>query len=397
MSDRGPQCDAGAPGVAAAAGARLRVLQVAKLYPPEIGGVERVVQVIAEGLQQRVAGEVLAGQIRGRGRIDWLNGVRVHRVGSVGRLLSMPLAGTLPWHVRSRSRQVDLVHFHSPFPLGELSAFLLDRAMPTVATWHSDIVRQWLVRPAYRKLMRRFLDRVDRVMVTSPMAAQGSALLRAVPDKCRVVPLGVDVRRFELNDARRRRAHEIRRHFGEPLVLFVGRLVYYKGLEYLVTAMREVPASLLLVGSGDLRTALDRQARREGVANRVHFVDSASDEDVVAYLHACDVFVLPSAHESEGFGLVQVEAMACGKPVVNTALPTGVPFVSVDGITGLTVAPRDAGELAAAIGRLVADRALREQLGARGRARVEAEFTCERMLERVLGVYQEVSAGTSRR
>ena len=376
-----------------AAGAQPRVLQVAKLYPPEIGGVERVVQIIAEGLQGRVTGEVLVGQVRGRGRVDWLNGVRVHRVGSLGRLLSMPLAGSLPWHVRARSRDVDLVHFHSPFPLGELSLFLLPRAMPTVMTWHSDIVRQWLVRPAYRSLMRRFLERVDRVMVTSPMAIESSDLLRALGGKCRVVPLGVDVQRFELDDAGRRRAQEIRGRFGERLVVFVGRLVYYKGLEYLVSAMRDVSANLVLVGSGDLRGALDRQAQREGVADRVHFVDSASDDDVVDYLHACDVFVLPSAHKSEGFGIVQVEAMACRKPVVNTALPTGVPYVSVDGVSGLTVPPRDARALAAAISRLLDDRTLRDRLGAQARARVEAEFTREVMLERVLGVYREALTG----
>src|SRR6185437_13103792 len=105
---------------------------------------------------------------------------------------------------------------------------------------------------------------------------------------------------------------------------------------------RDVDANLLIVGSGPLRGALEREAQRVGLGARVHFVDAASDADVVTYLNACDVFVLPSVHNSEAFGLVQVEAMACGKPVVNTALPTGVPFVSVDGVTGLTVPPRDA-------------------------------------------------------
>jgi rhamnosyl/mannosyltransferase len=370
---------------------------VNKLYAPEIGGVERTVQMIAEGLRERVSGEVLACRLRGPGRMDWVNGVRVRRVGSLGRLFSMPLAPTLPWHVCKQSREVDLVHFHSPFPLGELSLFLLDRDMPTVVTWHSDIIRQRLLFRVYRGVLQRFLDRVGRVMATSPMAVQNSVSLKAVADKCRVVPLGVDLTRFELDEPGRVRVREIRRRFGEPLVLFVGRLVYYKGLEYLIAAMTDVPATLLVVGSGELRATLERQARQAGVTARVHFVGAASDADVIAYLRACDVFVLPSVHNSEAFGLVQVEAMACGKPVVNTALPTGVPFVSIDEVTGLTVPPRDAGALAVAIGRLLDDGALRDRLGAAGRARVEAEFTQERMLERVHDVYREAIAASPRR
>ena len=373
---------------------RLRVLQVNKLYAPEIGGVERTVQVIAEGLRDQVATEVLACRVWGRGRVDRVNGVRVHRVGSLGRLLSMPLAPTLPWHVRKQSRKADLVHFHSPFPLGEISLFSLSPDMPTVVTWHSDIVRQRLLARAYQGILQRFLRRVGRVMVTSPMAVQNSPSLRAVADKCRVVPLGVDVRRFELDEATRARVREIRGHFGEPLVLFVGRLVYYKGLEYLIAAMPDVRATLLVVGSGELRGELERQATQAGVSNRVHFVDSASDADVIAYLHACDVFVLPSVHRSEAFGIVQVEAMACGKPVVNTALPSGVPYVSVDRVTGLTVPPRDAGALATALGRLLEDRAFRERLGLQGRARVAAEFTQELMVKRVLDVYRETIGAT---
>ena len=384
------------PAVTGSSDPRLRVLQVNKLYAPEIGGVERTVQVIAEGLRDQVATEVLACRVRGRGRVDWVNGVRVHRVGSLGRLLSMPLAPTLPWHVRKQSRKADLVHFHSPFPLGEISLFSLSPDMPTVVTWHSDIVRQRLLARAYQGILQRFLRRVGRVMVTSPMAVQNSPSLRAVADKCRVVPLGVDVRRFELDEATRARVREIRGHFGEPLVLFVGRLVYYKGLEYLIAAMPDVRATLLVVGSGELRE-LERQATQAGVSNRVHFVDSASDADVIAYLHACDVFVLPSVHRSEAFGIVQVEAMACGKPVVNTALPSGVPYVSVDRVTGLTVPPRDAGALATALSHLLEDRAFRERLGVQGRARVAAEFTQELMVKRVLDVYREtIGANPSR-
>ena len=142
---------------------------------------------------------------------------------------------------------------------------------------------------------------------------------------------------------------------------------------------------------------LEARAVAAGLGDRVEFLGPLSESDLAAYLHACDVFVLPSVSRQETFGVVQLEAMACGKPVVSTDLPTGVPWVNVHERTGLVVPSGDADALATALTRLLADPALRARYGEAGRARVERDFTVQAMTAATTAVYREVlSAGTSR-
>jgi glycosyltransferase involved in cell wall biosynthesis len=172
-------------------------------------------------------------------------------------------------------------------------------------------------------------------------------------------------------------------------VLSAGRLVYYKGLEYLIRAMDRVDATLLIVGDGPLRPRLEREAGASPlVRRRVRFLGRV--EDLTPFYHASDVFALPSIGRSEGFGIVQLEAMACGKPVVNTRLQSGVPYVSIDGLTGITVAPRRPNELADALNRLLYDPQLRQKYGRAALHRVSTEFTVPSMVARTLKVYRDV-------
>jgi len=169
-------------------------------------------------------------------------------------------------------------------------------------------------------------------------------------------------------------------------------MVYYKGFEYLIRAMASVNGHLLLVGEGPLQAKLERQAFEAGVRDRITFLGRVSQDEVIGYYHAADVFVMPSIARSEAFGIAQLEAMACGKPVVNTRLLSGVPFVSLDGVTGTTVTPADAGELASAINRLLDDPGLREKYGAAAAQRARTEFSIETMVDRTLQLYREVIA-----
>src|SRR6185312_16259323 len=179
----------------------------------------------------------------------------------------------------------------------------------------------------------------------------------------------------------------IRRRFGQRLLIAVGRMVYYKGFEYLVKAMPDVRGHLLLVGDGPLTTSLMDLATSLGVAERVTFLGNLPNEAVIPYYHAADIFVLPSIARSEAFGIVQIEAMAAGKAVVNTDLDSGVPYVSQHGITGMTVKPKNSAALAEAINLLLDDPDLRSRYGAAGRARTYAEFILEKMTSRTREAY----------
>ena len=204
------------------------------------------------------------------------------------------------------------------------------------------------------------------------------------------MPFGLPLERIAESSEAPGRAAELRAaHAGRRIVLFVGRLVYYKGVDVLMRAMADVDADLVVIGDGPLEGELRALAQEVGIAARSTFLPPVSEAELAAWYHAADVFCLPSVARSEAFGLVQIEAHAAGTPVVSTNLPTGVPYANLDGVTGLIVPPGDATALADALRRLLADDDLRARLGAQARARALSEFTIPRMVERTLQVYAE--------
>lgn len=372
----------------------MRVLQATKAYYPHLGGVETVVQQVAEGLAARHAVDshvlVCADGMRGGG--EELNAVGIQRTATLVRVASLPLSPGFPLALLRNS--ADVLHIHEPFLVGPTAYLTLRplaqrRYRKLVVWWHSDIIRQRSVARFYTPLLHALLRRADAITVATPKHVTSSTFLPRYADKCRVVHYGVDVSRFAPTDELRARADAIRAHYGKPIVLFTGRLVYYKGVEYLVQAMQRVPgAQLLIVGNGPLRADLEQMAA--GGLGNVAFLPPAPEREFAALFHACDVFVLPSVEASEGFGIVQLEAMACGKPVITSDLPTGVTYVNQHELTGLVTPARDAQALALAIQRLLGDAALRQRLGAAAQARVEREFTVDSMVDRVAAVYREV-------
>jgi rhamnosyl/mannosyltransferase len=276
-----------------------------------------------------------------------------------------------------------------------LLAYRIARPKARLIVWfHSEAIRpRWRYRLFYHPLLEFALRRAERIVVASPPMLDVAALA-AHRDKCVVVPYGLDVERYAASPEVTRRAERLRREARLPILLFVGRFVRYKGLEVFLRALPGLEAKAVLVGEGPLRSALEALAGQLGLADRVQFVGPASERDLVAWYHACDVLVLPSVSRQEAFGMVQLEGMLCGRPVVSTDLPTGVPWVNQHGRTGFVVRPDAAGPLRDALARLIDEPALRERLGAAGRARVLGQFTAERMCAAVLALYGNGCAPT---
>jgi rhamnosyl/mannosyltransferase len=365
---------------------RPRVLYASKLYYPWQGGIEAVIRWHAEGLRDRFDTSVLACMPRGRARTDSVNGVLVRRAASLGMFLGMPVSPSYLLEFRKAARNADLVHLHLPFPPVDISQVLFgNRDIPVVATWHSDLVRQRAIMPVYGPFMRRFLDQVDRIIVPAQSVLERSQDLRGHLDKCVVVPLGITMPLKEPSFVSMPDVPDT-----ERVVLFAGRLAYYKGLHHLVRAMRGVDAKLVIVGTGERERALKQLAREEGLAGQVIFKGRVSNEELDRWYRRCDVFVLPSTSPAETTGIVQLEAMARRKPVVNTALPTDVPEVSQHGVTGLTVEPGSPLALTKAINTLLADDGLRSWLGENGRLRVQERYTLGAMNRSVAEIYDEL-------
>jgi rhamnosyl/mannosyltransferase len=207
-----------------------------------------------------------------------------------------------------------------------------------------------------------------------------------------VVPFGINLDSFALRIGEVDQVQELRRRHGERIILFLGVLRYYKGLDVLIRAMARVIGRLLIAGQGQQGASLQTLTRELGVSDRISFLGEVSESERRLLLHACDVFVLPSIDRSEAFGIAQLEAMACGKPVVSSDLPTGVRLVNQDRVTGMLVPSGDPDALASALTQLLDDDALRAGLGKAARLRVEQEFTAERMIARTLDLYNEVLA-----
>jgi len=384
---------AAADGRAMGTQGRLRVLHVGKYYPPVAGGMERVLQLLCEGERRHVDSRALVASL-GRGtERSVLGGVPVTRAASLARVGSVGIAPGLALELlRTRA---DITVIHEPNPIALVADLVTRRSGPLVVYLHSEVVRpQWKYRLLYRPFLARVLDRAARIVVASPAMASGAAQLEGYRHKCVVIPYGIDLAHLHPTPQVRARAEAIRAGAGGlPMVLFAGRLVPYKGVDVLLRAMGGVDARLVVAGDGPQAGALRELARSLQVADRVTFMGGVSDAELVALYHACDLFVLPSVTRAEAFGLVQVEAMACAKPVISTDVPSGVPWVNRHGETGLVVAAGDARALGDAIATLRADKALRLRLGAAGRRRVEAEFTAERMAERTVALYHSILNG----
>lgn len=370
---------------------KLRVLQINKLYAPDIGGIERVAQQIAEGLKDQTQMQVLACQQKGARREEEVNGVRVIRAKTLGTKFSMPISFGLFKELRKLAKQKDVLLFHMPFPLGDLAYLFSGYKGKTIAWWHSDVVRQKKMMFFYKPIMNAFLRRVDRIVVATQGHIEGSAYLSKYREKCRVVPFGLNMAEYK-KDVAETSLLQKEGQAGTVKFLFVGRLVYYKGIDVLLKAFeRAENAELFIVGSGPLKEELAAEARRMGKERLVHFLSGVSDAELKACYRDCDVFVLPSVASSEAFGLVQMEAMAFSKPVINTQLKMGVPYVSLNGKTGITVPPGDVDALAEAMNTLANDPKLRETYGKAGYERVCGEFSEQRMMRLILEQMQELA------
>ncbi len=371
----------------------ISVVHVAKFYPPVPGGMERVVESLCAATRGRARSSVIALNTTPRTVHEVVDGVDVTRVGVAATRGSVPIAPGLAGVLR-RAR-ADVMVLHEPNPWA-LTSLLLSRVKMPLAVWfHSEVVRPRLqYRLFYAPVARPVYRRARRIVVSSPPLAEHAAALAPYRERVAVVPFGIDSARWRASPATATRSAAIREAArGRPLVLFAGRMVPDKGLDVLLRALEGTEAAAVLAGDGPSRAEAEALARRLGLDSRVTFTGEVPHAELVALYHACDLFVLPSVTPAEAFGYVQLEAMACGRPVVSTRVRSGVPWVNRDGVTGLTVPPSDPSALRRAIETLGGDPDLRERMGEAGRARVAWEFTLERMAARTAALLEDVAAG----
>lgn len=277
----------------------------------------------------------------------------------------------------------DVVHLHEPLMLTlPLTVLRLSRAV-NVGTFHGYADRNL----AYfygRRMLKRWFRRLDgKIAVSRPARDFVSWYF---PGYYNIIPNGIDVARYGARVAPMAEYRD-----GKVNILFLGRLEQRKGLKYLIRAFatikRQTPDSrLIVIGTGPLLAEYRRAVEASGLQDVV-FTGFVSEEDKVRLLHTADVYVAP-ATGGESFGIVLLEAMAAGAPIVASDIP-GFASVLTDGQEGLLVPPKNEAALASAIIRLLADPGERQRMGTLGRLTAQ-EYGWEQVSARVLAYYQRL-------
>lgn len=370
----------------------MKILQIGKFYPIR-GGVEKVMWDLTRGLVSRgVECDMLCAILRrdfiaeGRRRI-----IRFGTCGScvcvpaIAKLAATMISPAMVCWLRRHCREYDIIHIHHPDPMACLALRLSRFKGKVVLHWHSDILKQkWLLR-AYLPLQKWLVRRADRIVGTTPVYVKSSSALSEVRDKVTYLPIGIE------DNIRSSNVYE---GSGQVRTVFsLGRLVEYKGFSYLVEAAKHLPDGYKIVigGGGPLNGALRRQIASCGLEGKVELKGYLSDSEIRELYNRCDVFVLSSVMKTEAFGIVLLEAMSCGKPVVATEIPgSGTSWVNAHGVSGINVPVCDALALANAIMEICESGLRYDFFSRNARDRYEKMFTLDAMVDGALEIYDSL-------
>ena len=387
---------------------KVRVLHISKYYYPFAGGTELVARECVRALQGSVNqsyeqivfcfdhGGMKGAQSKvSSDTVDLVDGVKIVRCACQMKVASQSLSFSYRRRLKSvfKQFQPDMVVLHYPNPFG--THFLLQFIRPSmklVVFWHLDIVKQKFLGKLFRGQNIRLLERADALIAASPNYAEGSPWLSRYPQKCVIIPDCIHEEGLQGTADTDRRVQEICDLYqGKILCLAVGRHVEYKGFRYLIESAEYLDKNYVIVitGNGPLTEELKKQARKG--SGRVIFAGLISEDDLKAYLKACDIFCFPSITKNEAFGLALAEAMYCGKPAVTyTIKGSGVNYVSLGGETGIECANRDSKAYAEAIRTLGEDPELRARYGRAARRRVEENFLYKQFSEHICELFENL-------
>jgi len=375
----------------------LKILQISKYYYPHFGGVENYIYTLSSELSKLNHNvTVVSSNDKFKLKTDNIGKVKVIRFPKIFEIFNAPVSFNLLFFPISN---YDIIHLHLPNPFASLW-ILLSKKKNLVVTYHSDIIKFGFLKEVlsflYTKLILvKLLRRTKKIIITSPNYLEGSPILQKFKQKVIVIPCCVDLSFFKLNKKNMKKLIQLKKKYKhKKIILFVGRLVPYKGLEYLLEAMKKVTqkftnVKLLIIGNGPEKDKLKSLANSLDLNGFIDFLDEIKNVDLPLYYNLCGIFVLPSTYKAEAFGIAQLEAMACKKPVISTNIHgSGVPFVNIHGKTGLVVKPKSSQELANAISFLLTNENLRKKFGENAFKRVKNNFNKNIMVRRILDVYK---------
>lgn len=367
---------------------RVKITHIARFAYPHIGGIEAVIEQINESLSNAdFEKEVICCSNTDKSSIK--DGVKYTRCRYLFDFAANSISPQL--FFKMMFLKTDIIHFHMPVIQNVVIWFILYhlgllKYKKMYVTYHSDVVGYDKIMKPFIPLYKYFLSKSDKIHVLSPNIIESSDMLSVVKDKCIVIPQGI----YLEDSSTTEKVNEIRQKYvGKKILFSLGRLVPYKGFIYGIEAMKNVENAVYLIGgTGPLKTEIEEYIKENNLQDKVILLGRVEDCDLDSYYKACDIYLFPSIMQSEAFGIVQLEAMKYGKPVINTKLGTGVNYVSIHEETGLTVEPKNCEQLYEAINKLVDDDELRKLYGKNARKRIENLFDIEIIKEKYKELYR---------
>jgi glycosyltransferase involved in cell wall biosynthesis len=367
----------------------MKILHIYKSYYPEsLGGMEKVIHSLSLGLaQEGIVSDVLACT-RQKTRVEMVGKSRVYFYASSWEKASCPISFSLMRNFKKATADYDVLHYHFPWPFADFVHLSLNIKKPTIVSYHSDIIKQAILKHFYSPIMKAFFNRVDCIVVTSSNLLQTSQALKPFQGKSKVVPLGIG--RQEYPEVCLNLLNAWKEKVGVNFFLFIGVLRYYKGLDFLLEAIRDTTIKLVIAGSGPEEKRLHEVVRKLRI-NNVTFLGRITEESKVALLTLCRGVVAPAHLRSEAFCVSLLEGLMFQKPLISTELGTGTSYVNQDGLSGIVVPPKNTLRLKEAMQLLLEDEVVYKKLQAGARQHYLANFTADKMCQDYIKIYKEVA------
>ena len=364
----------------------MKVLHLGKLCPPNEGGIEIFSYDLLEYLNSKgIKADLLC--FGSKTAKSSYKGFDYFECKMNIKLNSAPLSYDFIKIFKRIEREYDIIHIHSPNPLAEFLSLFTDKKI--IIHWHSDIVKQKISYRFYKPIQQKVLKKAHKIICTSPQYLETSKQLRDFKENAVIIPLGLNPSRLKASNEKVTKS--LKAKIGnKKIVLSIGRLIYYKGFEYLIKAGKYIKddVAIVIVGGGPLYENLKDMVKALNLENKVYLLGRV--DKISSYIKESDLFCLPSVERTEAFGLVLVEALYFGKPLITTNVEgSGMNYVNQDGITGLVVPPRNPKALADAINKILSDNNLYERFSKNARERFK-EFDISSIGDKIVSLYEEV-------
>lgn len=366
----------------------MKVLQIYKTaFPFSIGGIERFIHSLSHRITQQ-GHECDIATTSSERTVEKVGQSKIFGYQQLFNKFSCPVSLSLIKEYKEITGPYDLLHYHFPWPFADFMHVITNCKKPYIITYHSDIVNQpKFLTSGYQPLMNRFFSRAKKIIVTSENLAKTSITAQRYADKTLVIPITVEPSLYPQENPII--TAKLRSQIGGDFFLFIGVLRYYKGLEFLLEAIKDTEINVVIAGAGPEEKKLKSIAEANNIKNAI-FLGSVEEVEKISLLKLCKAVIAPAHLRSEAFCISLLEGLTYGKPLISTELGTGTSFVNKHNVSGLVVNPKDIHALRNAIIKLDSDKELVENLSQGAKQHFNNEFSPSKMGNAYLKLYEDI-------